>query len=136
MSVAADKLDLSVATGYDPAVLTAIQANLDKVDVSQVDETVEITLNGVLDSFVAPTQTANVEWVALAVNTNEADLTDVSLNGVAFTAADVAEASSFGLPAGYFVLWVNTADAQVIAGKDIVLSVAGKLDTTITVKVA
>ena len=79
-----------------------------------------VSINGTLNSFTStnPDQGTG-KWLGFEVATGAASLTQVKYNGIALTAADVAEADTLGLPAGSFVLWVK----------------AGQLPKTFTVEV-
>lgn len=50
------------------------------------------------------------KWIVLAINTGVSDITTLTCDGIAFTDDDVLEATTLGLPAGYFALWVDVAD--------------------------
>ena len=84
------------------------QANQDAITVVQNGTEVTVFINGVLNSFAStnPAQGTG-KWIGFEVATGVTDLTQVKYNGVALTAADVAEANSIGLPTGSFVLWTK-----------------------------
>lgn len=69
------------------------------------------------------------QWVAVIVDTGETDITKVTYNGQYMTAADVADATSMGAPAGSFVLWVKAENLP----KTFVLGGEGKESKTFTV---
>lgn len=96
------------------------QANQDALTVVQDGTDVAVAINGVLNSFTStnPAQGTG-KWIGFEVATGAADLTKVKYNGVALTAADVAEANNINLPTGSFALWVK----------------AGQLPKTFTVEV-
>lgn len=52
------------------------------------------------------------KWVGLIIETGEDTLENVTYNGTALTAADIAEATSVGAPAGAFVLWLKADVVQ------------------------
>lgn len=96
------------------------QANQDAVTAVQDGTDILVTIDGTLNSFTSTTPGQGTgKWIGFKVTTNAADLTQVKYNGVALTAADVAEADTLGLPAGSFVLWAK----------------AGQLPKTFTVEV-
>ena len=84
------------------------QANQDAITVVQNGTEVAVSINGTLNSFTStnPAQGTG-KWIGFEVATGVNDLTKVKYNGVALTAADVAEANSIGLPTGSFVLWTK-----------------------------
>lgn len=84
------------------------QANQDAITVVQNGADVAVAINGVLNSFTStnPAQGTG-KWIGFEVATGADDLTKVKYNGVALTAADVAEANSIGLSTGSFVLWTK-----------------------------
>lgn len=84
------------------------QANQDAITVVQNGTEVAVSINGTLNSFAStnPAQGTG-KWIGFEVATGVNDLTKVKYNGVALTAADVAEANSIGLPTGSFVLWTK-----------------------------
>ena len=96
------------------------QANQDAITVTQDGSDVFVAIDGILNSYTStnPGQGTG-KWIGFEVATGAADLTQVKYDGVALTAADVAEADTLGLPAGSFVLWVK----------------AGRLPKTFTVEV-
>lgn len=89
------------------------QANQDLITVTQNDTEISIEIaDGEVLTAYNPTnfpQGEEGEWVVLAIDTGVSDITKVTYNGVAFDADKVDEATTLGLPAGYFALWVNAA---------------------------
>lgn len=92
---------------------------------------IEVDDGETLNSYEStdPTQ-GEGQWVALAIETGEDDITKVTYNGEYLTAKDVADANSMGLPAGSFVLWVK---AEALP-KTFTLGGEGKEDKTFTVE--
>lgn len=70
------------------------------------------------------------QWIALAIETGDTDITKVTYNGEYLTGKDVADAQSMGLPAGSFVLWVKAEELPKI----FTLGGEGKEDKTFTVE--
>lgn len=109
------------------------QANQDMVTITQEGNNIYIKVNDgeTLNSYEStdPTQ-GEGQWVALAIETGEDDITKVTYNGTPLTAADVADAESMGLPAGSFVLWVKAENLP----KVFTLGGEGKEDKTFTVE--
>ena len=118
-------------TGYSDAV-----ANQDATVVAQSGETITVSeADGQQWSAYErfdPAQ-GNHEWVAVAINTGEEDITKVTMDGVAFTQSDVDAATALGLTAGSFVLWLK-ADDTASYPKEIVLGTQGKENTKITIE--
>lgn len=71
------------------------------------------------------------KWLAVDVNTGESAITSVTYNGSALTSSDVTDATTWGLPAGHFILWLK-CDEIVSTPKSIVLGVSGKTSETLT----
>lgn len=105
------------------------QANQDMITVTQDGAEVKVAVNGTLNAFAStnPAQGTG-EWIGFEVATGVADLTKVTFDGVALTAADVAEANSLGLPQGSFVLWTKAEElprtfAVGVDGKEVVYTI-------------
>lgn len=117
-------------TGYSDAV-----ANQDATVVAQSNNVISISeADGQQWSSYErfdPAQ-GDHEWVAIAIDTGENDITKVTMNGTAFTSTDVEEATSLGLAAGSFVLWLEADDASY--PKEITLGTKGKENTKITIE--
>ena len=117
--------------GYSDAVAnqdaTVVAQNRNVITISEADE----QQWSAYERF-EPAQ-GDHDWVAVAINTGESDITRVTMDGVAFTQSDVDAATELGLDAGSFVLWVEADDATY--PKDIVLGTQGKENTKITIEV-
>ena len=116
--------------GYSDAV-----ANQDATVVKQNDEIITVSeAEGQQWSAYErfdPAQ-GDHEWIAVAINTGEEDITKVTMDGVAFTQSDVDAATALGLAAGSFVLWLEADDASY--PKEITLGTKGKENTKITIE--
>lgn len=102
------------------------------VTITQIDGDiyVEVADGEELNSYKStdPSQGTG-KWVAIAVETGEDDITKVTYNGEYLTKKDVADATSMGIPAGSFVLWVKAENLP----KTFVLGGENKEDKTFTV---
>ena len=135
LDVAVDK----VAKAPNDVNKEASQANQDKLSVEANGNVYTVNVAGGVSSLntFASTNPAQGEgkWIGLDIDTGEKDITKVTFNGEALSAADVADADSLGLPKGHFVLWLK---AEVIKNnpRSFILGVEGKDDTKVTIKVA
>lgn len=115
------------------------QANQDKLTVTKDGNVYTVNVAGGVNSLntYASTNPAQGEgkWIGLDIDTGEKDITKVTFNGEALSAADVADADSLGLPKGHFVLWLK-AEVVKINPRKFTLGTEGKDDTEVTVKVA
>lgn len=128
MTVAVSKLE-TVAADENQEVS---QANQDMIEVEDMGSNkFGILVDGELNSYAStnPAQGTG-KWIGLVVNTGESDITKVTYNGNAFTVADVAEATSVGVPAGSFVWWVKEEKLP----QTIKLATEGKSETVITIE--
>lgn len=109
------------------------QANQTAITVTQNGDVYTLTASSTLNAFALDGSTK--EWVILDIATDETDITNVSTNGVAYTATDVATATSYGLSAGHATLAVAFDDLTT-AGIDIVFATVNntKNPVTITIK--
>lgn len=73
-------------------------------------------------------------WIVLDVNVGDIDITNVTYNGEALTAADVAEAAEWGLGRGHFVLWLN-GNGSSIPPFTLGTTNGSRQDTTITITI-
>lgn len=98
-----------LATAPDDANKEQSQANQDAVTVSQDGN--NIVIRGSLDALnsFASTNPAqgSAKWIGLDLGTNADDITELTWNGGALTADDVAEAASVGLGAGHIIFWAK-----------------------------
>ena len=109
------------------------QANQTAVTVTQNGDVYTLTASDDLNAFALDGSTK--EWVILDIATDETDITNVSTNGTAYTAADVTTAASYGLSAGHAILAVAFDDLTT-AGIDIIFATVDntKNPVTITIK--
>ena len=87
--------------------------------VSEEDGIITITLSekvAALKEFDGGGNWGTHKWLGIGVSAGITPITDLYYNGALLTAEDVAEATSCGLSAGYFVRWV--AADLVLAGDD------------------
>ena len=128
MTVAVSKLE----TVADDENQEASQANQDAIEIeAQGNNVFGVLIDGALNSFVSTDPAQGIgEWIGLVIATGETSIMNVKYNGKAFTAADVAEATSVGVPAGSFVWWIKAENLP----QTITLSAEGKADTVITIK--
>ena len=77
------------------------------------------------------------KWVGLIIETGEDTLENVTYNGTALTAVDIADATSVGAPAGAFVLWLK-ADVVQTTPKTITIGTVdgSKESRKVTIKIA
>ena len=128
MTVAVSKIE-TVAADENQEVS---QANQDMIEVEDMgNNKFGILVDGELNSYASTNPAQGVgKWIGLAVNTGESDITKVKYNGKAFTVADVAEATSVGVPAGSFVWWVKEEKLP----QTMKLATEGKSETVITIE--
>ena len=107
------------------------QANQDSITVENLgNNEYKILVDGILNSFESTNPGQGIgTWIGLVVDTGESDITNVKYNGIAFTAADVAEADSVGAGNGCFVWWIKEENLP----EEITLSTDGKADTVIKI---
>ena len=109
------------------------QANQDAITVNNLGNdnyTIEITNGATLNAFESTDPAQGVgEWIGLVIDTGEDSIIGVKFNGYALSAADAAEATSVGVPAGSFVWWI---DANALP-KTATLAVNGKEDAVINI---
>ena len=72
------------------------------INVDDIDSLVEYTSTDPVQAAAGPKK-----WVAVGIDTGLDDIRKVKYNGSYLTDIDVADATSVGLPAGSFVLWVD-----------------------------
>ena len=111
--------------------------------VAESDGVITITLSekvSTLKDFDAGNGWGVHKWLGIAVSAGISPITDLEYNGSSLTAEDVAEATSMGLSAGYFVRWV--AADLVLAGDNtqksknsFTLKAAGYAKTTYRLKI-
>lgn len=96
------------------------QYNTEKISsVAESEGVITITLSAkvsALKDFEAGNGWGNHKWLGIGIGAGINPITGLSYNGTALTAADVEEATTCGLSAGYFVRWV--AADLVLAGDE------------------
>ena len=74
--------------------------------------TLKVDMNRLQSYDSSDPSQGKAKWVGLIIETGEKTLENVTYNGVALTAADIADATSVGAPAGAFVLWLKADFVQ------------------------
>ena len=108
------------------------QENQEKVTITQVGNIINIKVadGEILNSFNSTDPSQGLgQWIALGIDTGTSDITKVKYNGNYLTAIDVMDATSVGLPAGYFVLWVKAENLP----KTFTLGAEGQSTKTFTI---
>jgi hypothetical protein len=115
-----DAFTLTVANSVNDQVAGHANRTYNTGKISSVTESngvITITLSekvSALKDFDALNGWGVHKWLGIAVSAGISPITGLKYNGAALTAEDVAEATSMGLSAGYFVRWV--AADLVLAG--------------------
>ena len=80
---------------------------IESISVNGDVATLKVDMNG-LQSYKSSDPSQGIaKWVGLIIETGEDTLENVTYNGTPLTAADIADATSVGAPAGAFVLWLK-----------------------------
>lgn len=116
---------------HDDAVINQAAANVEKVD----DLTYRVKADfSAMVQYASddPAQAALGEfyWLGLAINTGESTIVGLFYNGMILGESDVADATSLGLSAGSFVLWMKLDEG----GRTILLGNGDKA-TAVTIEV-
>ena len=131
--------EVAVSVIDKASVPAGFEANQDKVTISRVGNiiTIKVKDGETLEKWTStdPTQAAlgDQSWIAVAIDTGVDDITTVTWNGAALTAADVADAEAVGLPAGSLVYWARAEQLEAGA-KTIVLGYADGTEQIIAVR--
>ena len=98
--------------------------------------TLKVDMNGLQSYDSSDPSQGKAKWVGLIIETGEKTLENVTYNGVALTAADIADATSVGAPAGAFVLWLK-ADVVQTTPKTITIGTVdgSKESREVTIKI-
>ena len=98
--------------------------------------TLKVDMNGLQSYDSSNSSQGSAKWVGLIIETGEDTLENVTYNGTALTAADIAEATSVGAPAGAFVLWLK-ADVVQTTPKTITIGTVdgSKESRKVTIKI-
>jgi hypothetical protein len=131
--------DISGTAGIDgsdvPSSLTyqtELAGNQAKITVTSTENSINIAASDTLTPFAIEEGSDPKAWVVIDVDTGKSDITAIKYNGANLTATDVAEATSYGLGAGHFVLKVDTG----VTPQTFTLAADDMETTTITVTVA
>lgn len=74
--------------------------------------TLKVDMNGLQSYDSSDPSQGKAKWVGLIIETGEKTLENVTYNGTPLGAADIADATSVGAPAGAFVLWLKADVVQ------------------------
>ena len=98
--------------------------------------TLKVDMAGLQSYDSSDPSQGKAKWVGLIIETGENTLENVTYNGVALTAADIADATSVGAPAGAFVLWLK-ADVVQTTPKTITIGTVdgSKESRKVTIKI-
>ena len=98
--------------------------------------TLKVDMNRLQSYDSSDPSQGKAKWVGLIIETGEKTLENVTYNGVALTAADIADATSVGAPAGAFVLWLK-ADVVQTTPKTITIGTVdgSKEQRKVTIKI-
>ena len=131
--------DISGTAGIDgsdvPSSLTyqtELAGNQAKITVTSTENSINIAVSDTLTPFAIEEGSDPKAWVVIDVDTGKSDITAIKYNGANLTATDVAEATSYGLGAGHFVLKVDTG----VTPQTFTLAADDMETTTTTVTVA
>ena len=98
--------------------------------------TLKVDMNGLKSYKSSDPSQGEAKWVGLIIETGEDTLENVTYNGTPLTAADIADATSVGAPAGAFVLWLK-ADVVQTTPKTITIGTvdSSKESREVTIKI-
>ena len=98
--------------------------------------TLKVDMNGLQSYDSSDTSQGKAKWVGLIIETGEKTLENVTYNGTPLGAADIADATSVGAPAGAFVLWLK-ADVVQATPKTITIGTVdgSKESRKVTIKI-
>ena len=98
--------------------------------------TLKVDMNGLKSYKSSDPSQGEAKWVGLIIETGEDTLENVTYNGTPLTAADIADATSVGAPAGAFVLWLK-ADVVQTTPKTITIGTVdgSKESREVTIKI-
>ena len=111
--------------------------NQDRVTILKDGNDITIQINEELNEFMSTNehqQDRAHQWVAIDIDTGMSDIRQVTWDGEPLTDADVADATSLGLPAGHLVFWAK-ADVIATAPRTITLGATGREATVLLVTV-
>ena len=106
------------------------------ISVNGDTATLKVDMAGLKSYDSSNSSQGNAKWVGLIIETGEDTLENVTYNGTALTAADIADATSVGAPAGAFVLWLK-ADVVQTTPKTITIGTVdgSKESRKVTIKI-
>lgn len=106
------------------------------ISVNGDTATLEVDMNELKSYNSSNPDQGTAKWVGLIIETGENTLENVTYNGTALTAADIADATSVGAPAGAFVLWLK-ADVVQTTPKTITIGTVdgSKESRKVTIKI-
>ena len=98
--------------------------------------TLKVDMNGLQSYDSSDPSQGKAKWVGLIIETGENTLENVTYNGTPLGAADIADATSVGAPAGAFVLWLK-ADVVQTTPKTITIGTVdgSKESRKVTIKI-
>ena len=106
------------------------------ISVNGDTATLKVDMAGLQSYDSSNSSQGKAKWVGLIIETGEDTLENVTYNGTALTAADIADATSVGAPAGAFVLWLK-ADVVQTTPKTITIGTVdgSKESRKVTIKI-
>ena len=106
------------------------------ISVNGDTATLKVDMAGLQSYDSSNPSQGKAKWVGLIIETGEDTLKNVTYNGTALTAADIADATSVGAPAGAFVLWLK-ADVVQTTPKTITIGTVdgSKESREVTIKI-
>ena len=98
--------------------------------------TLKVDMAGLQSYDSSDSSQGKAKWVGLIIETGENTLENVTYNGTPLGAADIADATSVGAPAGAFVLWLK-ADVVQTTPKTITIGTvdSSKESREVTIKI-
>ena len=107
------------------------------ISVNGDTATLEVDMKGLQSYDSSNPSQGKAKWVGLIIETGENTLENVTYNGTPLGAADIADATSVGAPAGAFVLWLK-ADVVQTTPKTITIGTVdgSKESRKVTIKIA
>ena len=106
------------------------------ISVNGDTATLKVDMAGLQSYDSSDPSQGKAKWVGLIIETGEDTLENITYNGTALTAADIADATSVGAPAGAFVLWLK-ADVVQTTPKTITIGTVdgSKESRKVTIKI-
>lgn len=131
-----DTWNITAALAPTPTDTTVAANNalVDSVSIEGGKITVAVDVDKLTASESSAPGQGTHKWVALAIGTGLAAITDAEYNGEKLTADDVSEATACGCDAGAFVLYIKT-ELVATEGKTFTLNADGYALTEVSVAV-